>query len=92
MMAIIETLFDVISASIGAILGAVFAFYLNRKRNRRMISQQTITRQALERIKLENERLLDQIKEKENIILKMQMQILDANATKSKRGRKKQQR
>jgi len=89
MAAIVETLFDVLSASIGAILGAVFAFYLNRKRNRRMASQQSITRQELEKIKLENERLLSQIKEKENIILKMQMQILGTNASEPKRSRKK---
>ena len=80
-MAIIDTLFDVLSASVGAVMGAVFAFYLNRKRNRNMASQQLITRRELERIKLENERLLSQIKEKENIILKMQMQILGTNAS-----------
>ena len=88
-MAIIDTLFDVLSASVGAVMGAVFAFYLNRKRNRRMASQQSITRQELEKIKLENERLLSQIKEKENIILKMQMQILGANASEPKHSRKK---
>lgn len=89
MAAIVETLFDVLSASIGAILGAVFAFYLNRKRNRRMASQQSITRQELEKIKLENERLLSQIKEKENIILKMQMQMLGTNASHVKSRKKK---
>ena len=88
-MAIIDTLFDVLSASVGAVMGAVFAFYLNRKRNRNMASQQLITRRELERIKLENERLLSQIKEKENIILKMQMQILGANTSEPKRSRKK---
>lgn len=88
-MAIIDTLFDVLSASVGAVMGAVFAFYLNRKRNRNMASQQLITRRELERIKLENERLLSQIKEKENIILKMQMQILGANASEPKRSKKK---
>ncbi|MBR5625249.1 MAG: hypothetical protein IKW67_00505 [Alphaproteobacteria bacterium] len=87
-MAIIDTLFDVLSASVGAVMGAVFAFYLNRKRNRNMASQQLITRRELERIKLENERLLSQIKEKENIILKMQMRILGANASEPKRSRK----
>ena len=50
-MVIIETLFDVISATTGAILGAVFAFYLNRKRTRKMISQQGVCRHALQQIK-----------------------------------------
>ena len=75
-MAIIDTLFDVLSASIGAVMGAVFAFYLNRKRNRNMASQQLITRRELERIKLENERLLSQIKEKEIDYFKNNVQRL----------------
>lgn len=87
-MAIIETLFDVISASTGAIFGAVFAFYLNRRRNRRMLNQQVVSRQELARIKEENERLLTQIKEKENLILKMQMQLLETG-TGYKRKKKK---
>jgi hypothetical protein len=35
-MIIMETLFDAISATIGAVVGATFAFYLNRKRNKQM--------------------------------------------------------
>ena len=69
-MAIVETLFDFISASVGAICGAVFAFFLNRRRNRRMASQQVVSRQALEKVKLENEKLLAIIQEKENMICK----------------------
>ncbi len=75
-MVLIDTLFDVISASIGAIAGATFAFILNRKRNRQMSRETTISRQELAKLRSENERLLEQIKEKENIILKMQIQIL----------------
>lgn len=86
-MVIIETLFDVLSATIGAVLGAVFAFYLNRKRTRRMLSQQVVSRQELQRIKLENERLLSQIKEKEDIILKMQIQLLGEPKPPVRRGR-----
>lgn len=79
-MAIIETLFDVLSATTGAVFGAVFAFYLNRKRTRKMISQQGVCRNALQQIKEENARLLSQIKEKENLILQMQVQILGDKA------------
>lgn len=85
-MAIVETLFDFISASVGAICGAVFAFFLNRRRNRRMASQQVVSRQALEKVKLENEKLLAIIQEKENMILQMQMQIL---GTQTQPGKKK---
>ena len=86
-MVIMETLFDVLSASIGAILGALFAFFLNHKRGRQMASQVIISKTELNKIKLENEELLKQIREKENIIMKMQMQIL-GNAPATKKPRK----
>ena len=79
-MVLLETLFDLLSASAGAIFGALFAFFLNRKRNKKMESQLIISRQALEKIKLENQDLLRQIREKENLILQMQVQILGDKA------------
>ena len=85
-MVILETLFDILSASAGAILGALFAFFLNRKRNKKMANQIIVGRQALEKIKLENEELLKRVQEKENLILQMQVQIL---GKKSKTSRKK---
>lgn len=90
-MSFIETLFDVISASIGAILGAIFAFFLNRKRGKQMANQLVISKSELNRIKLENEELLRQIRTKENIIMQMQMQILGNtdNHKKNIRKRKK---
>lgn len=88
-MVILETLFDVLSATIGAVLGAVFAFYLNRKRNRKMLNQQAISRQALQQIKEENARLLSQIKEKENLILQMQLQILGDKANQNTHPKKR---
>ena len=87
-MAIIETLFDVLSASVGAIFGALFAFFLNRKRNNKMMSRLGVSRQVLDKIKLENHDLLEQIKEKENLILKMQMQLLADAGTATKKTKK----
>lgn len=85
-MIIMETLFDVISATIGAILGATFAFYLNRKRNKQMAKLSVDNRKELYALKQENERLLEQIKSKEDIILKMQMQLLgEKNTTKTRK-------
>lgn len=84
-MVILETLFDVISASIGAILGAVFAFYLNKKRNRKMANQVVFSRQELEKMRQENERLLQTIREKENLLLKMQIEILGKRARTKKK-------
>ena len=83
-MALIDTLFDVLSASFGAICGAVFAFFLNRRRNRRMANEQIISRRELDAMRQENQRLLEEIKDKENIILKMQMQLLEFATSKKK--------
>lgn len=83
-MALVDTLFDVISATIGAVIGATFAFFLNRKRTRQITRETVISRQELAKLRSENERLLEQIKEKENIILKMQIQILGTKPDKKK--------
>ncbi len=87
-MALIDTLFDVLSASFGAICGAVFAFFLNRRRNRRMANEQIISRRELDAMRQENQRLLEEIKDKENIILKMQMQLLEFATPKKKTVKK----
>ncbi len=87
-MKIIETLFDLLSASAGAMCGALVTFMLGQRRTKTMSSQLVISRQALEEIKIKNEDLLKQIQEKENIILQMQMQILEQKAA-SKRKTKK---
>ena len=79
-MAVLETLFDVLSASIGATIGVFVGFILNRKSRKKMANQVVVSRQALDKIKLENTELLKRIQDKENIILKMQMQILGDSA------------
>ena len=89
-MVIMDTLFDVISATLGAVIGAMFAFFLNRKRSRQMVRQSVASRQELTALRQENDRLLQQIKTKEDIILKMQMQLLGgASNTKVKDKKRK---
>lgn len=92
-MVVLETLFDVLSASVGAVIGVFVGFILNRKTRKKMATQVVISRQALDKIKLENSELLKRIQDKENIILKMQMQILgngdDAKTQKPKTQKKK---
>lgn len=90
-MAILDSLFDVISASVSAMVGGLVGFLLNRKDRKRMANQVVVSSQALEKIKLENSELLKRIQDKENIILELQMQILDDNAdgTPSKQKPKK---
>lgn len=83
-MAIVETFFDFLSATGGAILGAIFAFFLNRNRNRHKDNQIVIGRQALEKIKIENAELMARIQEKDKMItqLKSQLEILDGKKKK----------
>lgn len=88
-MVIMETLFDVISATIGAVVGAMFAFFLNRKRSRQMMRQSVTSRQELTALRQENERLLQQIKVKEDVILKMQMQLLGDTPVQKAKNKKK---
>ena len=84
-MKIIETLFDLLSASAGAMCGALVTYMLGQRRAKSMSSQLVISRRALDEIRVKNEELLKQIQEKENIILKMQMEILGyKNAKKGK--------
>lgn len=71
-----ETLFDVFSASLGAVIGVLVGFILNRKERKKMASQVVISRQALDKIKLENTELMKRIQDKENTILQLEMQIL----------------
>lgn len=85
---LMETLFDLISASAGAICGAIFAFFLNHRKNKSMSSQLVVSRQALEKIKLENESLLKQIHYKENLILQMQMEILGDKTVQTRKTKK----
>lgn len=88
-MVIMDTLFDVISATIGAVIGAMFAFFLNRKRAKQFTRQSVASRQELTALRQENDRLLQQIKTKEDIILKMQMQLLgNSGVEKPKKSKK----
>lgn len=82
-MPLIDTLFDLISAASGALVGAVVTSLFNRGRRRQMSDQIVLGRRALEKVQLENDRLLDVIRDKENLIqqnqktiMQMQMQIL----------------
>ena len=87
-MKLIETLFDLLSASAGAMCGALVTFMLGQRRAKTMTSQLVISRQALDEIKLKNEDLLKQIQEKENIILQMQMEILGYKNAKKRKSKK----
>ncbi len=85
---LIETLGDLLSASSGALVGAVVTGLFNRGRNKSLSDQVMANEQELEKQQLENERLLDLIKEKENTILQMQMDMLENKKRAHKKRRK----
>ncbi|MDE6477870.1 MAG: hypothetical protein K2L94_01320 [Alphaproteobacteria bacterium] len=89
-MPLIDTLFDLLSAASGALVGAVVTSLFNRGRRRQMSDQIVLGRHQLEKVQLENDRLLEVIRDKENLIqqnqktiLQMQMQILGTRGTRS---------
>ena len=89
-MAILDTFYDVLSASVSAVVGVLVGFILNHKSRDRMANQVVVSRQELEKIKLENSELLKRIQDKENIILQVQMQMLgDKPDVKAKKSKKK---
>ena len=69
-MALIDTLYDLISATSGALAGAIVTGLFNRGRHRQLSQQVLDSQQALERQQLENERLIETIKDKETFKLK----------------------
>ena len=91
-MAVMDTLFDVLSASVGATFGVLVGFVLNRKSRQKMANQVVLSRAELEKIKLENSELLKRVQDKENIILQMQMQILGDDVTDKGASQKKKPR
>ncbi len=82
---LVETLSDLLSASGGALVGAVVTGLFNRGRNRQLSDQVMASQQELEKQQLENEHLLDLIREKENTILELQMSMVDKTKTKKRR-------
>ena len=73
---LLDTLSDLLSASSGALVGAVVTGLFNRGRNRTLSDRVMASQQELERQQLENQRLLDVIKDKESFILEMQERML----------------
>lgn len=86
---LIDTLTDLLSASSGALVGAIVTGLFSRGRNRQLSDRVMAGQQELEKQQLENARLLDVIKDRENTIMKMQMNMLarakPSKATKSRR-------
>ena len=85
---LIETLGDLLSATSGALAGAIVTGLFNRGRNKSLSDQVMAGQRELKKQEQENERLLDVIREKENTILQMQMDLLAGKHAKPKKRRK----
>lgn len=85
---LIETLGDLLSATSGALAGAIVTGLFNRSRNKSLSDQVMAGQRELKKQEQENERLLAVIKEKENTLLKMQMDLLSGAKSKPKKRHK----
>ena len=79
-MAITDFLYDFSVGLVCALVGALISLVLSRRKARRLTSEIVLRRQDLETLRLENNRLLETIKARENEILELQKQILASNS------------
>lgn len=76
-MAIIDTLYDILSGIGGTLFGVAVTTLINRRRNRRLNDGIIATQKKLDVMSAENQRLLGMVRERENRILDLEKQILD---------------
>ena len=74
--ALIETLSDLLSASGGALAGAIVTGLFNRSKNKQLSDQVMAGQAELEKQELENERLLSLIRDKEDTIMRLEMEAM----------------
>lgn len=79
-MVITDLLYDFSVGLVCALVGALISLVLSRRKARRLTSEIVLRRQDLETLRLENNRLLETIKARENEILELQKQILASNS------------
>ncbi len=75
-MIITDVLYDLTIGVTGAIIGAFIVGMLSRKKTRRLSNQIVLGQKDLESLRLENNRLIETIKNREDKILKLQQRIL----------------
>lgn len=76
-MDITNILYDLASGTIGAVMGAMVMLSFGRKKNKQLSDETILARNRLEKIRLENDKLLGQIKNKEDKILAQEKKILN---------------
>jgi gas vesicle protein len=75
-MVITDVLYDLTVGVAGAVIGALIMLMFNRKKTRRLSNEILVNRHDLEKLRLENNKLIETIKDRETQILKLQRKIL----------------
>ena len=75
-MVITDVLYDLTVGVAGAVLGALIMLMFTSKKNRRLSNEIILNRKDLEKLRLENNHLIETIKDRENQILELQKKIL----------------
>ena len=87
-MVITDFLYDFSVGITCALVGALISTMFSRRKTRRLTSEIVLRRHDLDALRLENNRLLETIKNRETQILELQKKILDAHSEKTpRRGR-----
>ncbi len=76
-MVITDVLYDLTVGVAGAVIGALIMLAFNRKKTRRLSNEILVNRHDLEKLRLENNKLIETIKDRETQILKLQRKILN---------------
>lgn len=83
-MVITDVLYDLTVGVLGAVMGALIMLQFGRKKTRRLSNEIVLGRQDLENLRLENNRLIETIKNRENQILDLQKKMLNKKIKKGK--------
>ena len=75
-MVITDVLYDLTVGVAGAVIGALIMLVFKRKKTRRLSNEILVNRHDLEKLHLENNKLIETIKDRETQILKLQRKIL----------------
>lgn len=88
-MADLTALYDIISGAIGAASGALVTALANRQKNQSLRDKIVVSSRELDKIRLENDKLLRLIEDRETQILEMERTIADMRPTKTRTRRQK---
>ncbi len=75
-MAITDVLYDLTVGITCAVSGALIMLAFTRKKTKRLSNEIVIHRKDIENLRLENDKLMETIKDRENKILNLQKKIL----------------